>query len=163
MGVKHSLNEARSNENIFIRLLMILELPYAQKNELDWLLPSGVFNMSTRVKKHKRNKPSGGKTTVKSHIRKRGRRPVPVRTNNPTVEGFAIYDEANDRTHLAVTDTDKNRLTTVTQNEPFEAVEVIVEEQPAALNIVVEGKKKKRKGITKQEASRTVINVTDLF
>lgn len=84
---------------------------------------------------------------------------IPVHTNNESVEGFAQYDKVNKQTHIAVVDTDKNRLTTVTQNEPFEAKEVILEEEPTALNIIVKGKKKGKK----QPSSRTMINITDLY
>jgi len=112
------------------------------------------------VRSYRRKTPSGKTTVVKGHHRKDTIRKVPVRTNNSSVEAFAQYDVLNKQTHIAVVDNDKNRLTTVTKNEPFEAEEVIVEEQPAALNIIVKDKKKVK---GKNKRSRTVINITDLL
>jgi len=123
----------------------------------------------TYVKSHKRKTKKGKIITVKSHSRKSTIRKVPVDANNSSVQGFAQYDVLNKETHIAVVDTDSRSMTTVTKNEPFEAEKVIVDEQPAALNIIVLGKKKKDRMVKgklvkgKQLKSKTAVNITTLF
>lgn len=103
------------------------------------------------VKPHSRTTKGGKRTTVKGHHRKSHPNAIPVRTNNPSVTGYAQYDEDNKNTHLAIVDQDKHKLTTVTQSMPFKATEIVVEEQPNTLGINIKGKK----------GSQTLINQID--
>lgn len=105
------------------------------------------------VKPHSRSTKKGKRTVVKGHHRKSKQIRIPVRTNNPSVTGYAQYDEINKNTHLAIVDQDTHKLTTVTQSMPFKADEIIVEEQPNTLGINIKGKK----------GSQTLINQTDIL
>jgi len=87
-----------------------------------------------------------------------------------TKKGKTItVDALNKETHIAIVDTDSRSMTTITKNEPFEAEKVVVHEQPAALNIVVLGKKKRDRKVKgklvkgKQLKSKTAVNITTLF
>lgn len=111
------------------------------------------MNRVPYVKPHSRETKTGKKTVVKGHHRKSKQTRIPVRTSNPSVTGYAQYDEVNKNTHLAIVDQDKHKITTVTQSMPFKATEIVVEEQPGTLGINIKGKK----------GSQTLINQTDIL